>query len=334
MDTEHHDTESSKLNVLLCGSNYAISYIRAILGHSRAFRLAGLLSRHSTRSRNLAQRLNLASVSDIAELSIPIDLGCVVVGGAKGECIALELLDRGKHVLIEHPVSLPFVERATALAIRKGIAFNVNTGFGQMPAVRHFVNDAKLQYNRPLFAIAVVNRRSLYSVVDILVDVLGHDVADNCSLSTLSNNADCSISFATREIRLQGVPITFLIDSRAIEKDDGSDMLITHRIIFGFPRGNLMLANSFGPVVWSPHFGNIQSREDRVHATCLDASFHTFREMRLQANRAALLMLARQIADGVPQPNQEANHLYAVASLHERVSSSLPPRFFPNEKTQ
>ncbi|MGQ4445029.1 Gfo/Idh/MocA family oxidoreductase, partial [Streptomyces violaceoruber] len=100
---------STPFRVLVCGTNFGRFYAEAV--HRRpGYAPAGILSRGSAASRACAERLGVPHYTDVADLPAGIDAACVAVSsaisGGQGTELARALMDRGIHVLQEHPVHL------------------------------------------------------------------------------------------------------------------------------------------------------------------------------------------------------------------------------------
>src|ERR1700752_2604428 len=105
------------MRVLVCGSNYGATYIRALAGGAGQLTLAGVLSTGSARSRAYAQHARVphfTSIDAIPESSV--DIACVAVPGEAGHALSLALLAKGIHVLAEHPIAPERMREALAFA--------------------------------------------------------------------------------------------------------------------------------------------------------------------------------------------------------------------------
>ncbi|MYX22215.1 Gfo/Idh/MocA family oxidoreductase, partial [Streptomyces sp. SID8380] len=134
------------MRVLVCGTNFGRFYAEAVRARP-GFVLAGVLSRGSAASRALAERHGVPHHTEVGTLPDDIDLACVAVGstisGGEGTELALALLDRGVHVLQEHPVHLDEMTRCLRLARRRGVHYRVNTHYPHVAPVRRFLAAAR-----------------------------------------------------------------------------------------------------------------------------------------------------------------------------------------------
>ncbi len=96
------DRRRPPYRVLLCGSNYGRSYLAPLEEHADRYLPVALLARGSDRSQALARRHDLTLCHTVAELPEAIDLACAALPAAADDLV-LALLDRGLHVLCEHP---------------------------------------------------------------------------------------------------------------------------------------------------------------------------------------------------------------------------------------
>lgn len=109
--------------VLVCGTNFGRFYAEAV--HRRpGYALAGILSRGSTASRAYARSLGVPYYTDPDDLPAGVDAACVAVSssisGGQGTELARALMDRGIHVLQEHPVHLTELTDNLRHARRRG----------------------------------------------------------------------------------------------------------------------------------------------------------------------------------------------------------------------
>ncbi|RCG28577.1 methyltransferase domain-containing protein [Sphaerisporangium album] len=260
------------LRVVVCGTNFGRFYIQAVLDHP-GYVLAGILSRGSAASRDHARRLGVPHHTDVGELPDDVDVACVVVGssiqGGEGTALAKALIGRGVHVLQEHPVHLGELTECLKLARAHRVQYRLNTHYPHVGPVRAFIEAARrLAVRRePLFVDAATPIHLMYPMVDILGRALG-------SLRPWRFAAPAPVPgelgaqpFRVLQGLLGGVPLTLRVHHQMDPADRDNHALHWHRLSVGTEGGVLTLADTHGPLLWSPrlHVGR-----DSGHRFVLD----------------------------------------------------------------
>ncbi|MFJ8806393.1 Gfo/Idh/MocA family oxidoreductase [Streptomyces sp. NPDC102490] len=260
-------TPSTPFRVLVCGTNFGRFYAEA--AHRRpGYALAGLLSRGSAASRAYAERLGVPHYTDVGDLPAGIDAACVAVSsaisGGRGTELARALMDRGIHVLQEHPVHLTELTDNLKHARRRGVQYRLNTHYPHVAPVRAFVDAARrlVAHQRPLFVDAATPVHLMHPLVDILGRATGTlrpwRFADPAPLP-----ADIGPQpFRSLHGVFAGVPLTLRVHHQLDPSDRDNHALHWHRISLGTEGGVLTLADTHGPVLWSPrlHVGRDADR--------------------------------------------------------------------------
>ncbi|MFE1045743.1 Gfo/Idh/MocA family oxidoreductase [Streptomyces olivaceus] len=253
--------------VLVCGTNFGRFYAEAARrrpGHA----LAGILSRGSAASREHAQSLGVPHYTDLGDLPEDIDAACVAVSssisGGQGTELARALMDRGIHVLQEHPVHLTELTQNLTHARRRGVQYRLNTHYPHVAPVRAFIDAARrlVARQRPLFVDAATPVHLMHPLVDILGQALGTlrpwRFADPAPLP----DAIGPQPFRSLQGVFAGVPLTLRVHHQLDPSDRDNHALHWHRISLGTEGGVLTLADTHGPVLWSPrlHIGRDADR--------------------------------------------------------------------------
>ena len=310
--------------VLICGSNYGQSYLAPLLESAGRFLPVALLARGSDRSRALARRSGLALYHTVQELPEDIDLACAALPAAADDLV-LALLDRGVHVLCEHPRRAAFLDAAYRSAHRSGVRFQINGHFGDLPAPRAFAERCRqlAAGNAPRFVSVVAQERSLYAALDILRRALAGlgpiDVA----------RSHGSSGFVTMEGHLggeaRGVRAVFQVQTPSGRPADGSARyLVDVRIAVGFDQGILSLLSIAGPVIWNANLG--RAAAGRLFEVVPDGSSMTGADLgraRQEANRAALERLIHEVETGVAAREVSREHTLEVARAWQLLGDQL-----------
>ncbi|GAA0334296.1 Gfo/Idh/MocA family oxidoreductase [Actinoallomurus spadix] len=246
------------LRVLVCGTNFGRFYIEAVRARP-GYALAGLLARGSTASRACARRLGVPLYTAVDQVpDDTIDLACVVVGstisGGAGTELAMSLLGQGIHVLQEHPVHLDEFTACVKLARRHRVQYRLNTHYPHVAPVASFTAAARRLTERrtPLFVDAATPVHLMHPLVDILGRALG-----SLRPWRFADPAPAPEDFGPQPFRtvqgvLGGVPLTLRVHHQLDPADRDNHALHWHRVAIGTEGGVLTLADTHGPVLWSP----------------------------------------------------------------------------------
>jgi NAD-dependent oxidoreductase involved in siderophore biosynthesis len=125
--------------------------------------------------------------------------------------------------------------------------------------------------------------------------------------------------------QLAGIPATF--QSRQSIKDDGWEPVSEH-VTVGFPTGNLVMLEAFGPLIWSyrPLYFRIPGltgTEPMSIQLTSPLSFNTWSNLRIRMLARAIESLSKRVTTGKCPNEQRPYHLMQVSSVWERVSADL-----------
>jgi pyochelin biosynthesis protein PchG len=251
-------TAEPPLRVLVCGTNFGRFYIEAVRSHP-GYALVGLLARGSTASRAYAGRLGVPLYTAPDQLpDAGVDVACVVVGsaisGGAGTELATSLLSQGVHVLQEHPVHLNELTECVKRARRHRVQYRLNTHYPHVAPVLAFTAAARrlITRQKPLFVDAATPVHLMHPLVDILGRALG-----SLRPWRFADPAPVPAGFGPQPFRtvqgvLGGVPLTLRVHHQLDPADRDNHALHWHRVSIGTEGGVLTLADTHGPVLWSP----------------------------------------------------------------------------------
>jgi thiazolinyl reductase component of yersiniabactin synthetase len=325
------------MKILVCGSNYGATYIRALAASQDAIQLAGILSTGSARSLAYAQHANVAHFTHIDQIPAgSIDIACVAVPGEAGHQLSVSLLAKGIHVLCEHPIGLGQMRKALDIAKQHQRIFQVNAHFADLPAPQAFYQGLAVanQMGPALHYDLAVNLRTLYSSLDMVGRALGTlkdiQIVPPYLINKVASDlaSDQVPMFASVLLVSPQVHITLLCQNFASAADDGSATLLNHRLSATFTHGNLLMAESNGPVMWfpSPVSMPIQQWRNYLPVSMDQVDAHNLQRQRDQANRQVIHQLAAAISGQTSPPHQQSDYLLALASTWERVLHTLQPQ--------
>ncbi len=313
--------------VLVCGSNYGRSYLAPLLESAGRYLPVALLARGSDRSRRLARRYGLALCRTLEELPEEIDLACAALPSAADD-VVLALLDRGLHVLCEHPRRTGFLNAAYRSAARSGARFQINGHFGDLPAPRAFVERCRqlAAESAPRFVDVIAQERSLCAALDILRRALA-GLGPVTLEHARGSGAFVTIEGRLHSARTRGVRAIFQVQTPTGQPADGSPRyLVDLRIAAGFDRGVLSLLSVAGPVVWNANLGRAAGDADRLWETVSSERSVTgagLRQARREATCTALERLAHEIESGVAAPEVSREHTLDVARAWQHLGDQL-----------
>ncbi|MGJ6968541.1 Gfo/Idh/MocA family oxidoreductase [Streptosporangium sp. G11] len=249
--------EQAPLRVVVCGTNFGRFYAEAVLAHP-GYTLAAILSRGSEASRAYARGLGVPHHTEVDRLPDDIDAACVVVGssisGGEGTALAKALIGRGVHVLQEHPVHLDELTECLKLARRHRVQYRLNTHYPHVEPVRAFIQAARrlTARQKPLFLDAATPVHLMQPMVDILGRALG-SLRPWRFTDPLALPAEVGTQpFRLLQGVLGGVALTVRVHHQLDPADRDNHALHWHRVSLGTEGGVLTLADTHGPLLWSP----------------------------------------------------------------------------------
>ncbi|MEV1082857.1 Gfo/Idh/MocA family oxidoreductase [Streptomyces sp. NPDC050211] len=266
------DDRTRTMRVVVCGTNFGRIYLSALARTTRPFQLAGILARGSERSKACAERYGVPLYTSVDRLPEDIDAACVVVnsginGGAGGR-LAVELMDRGLHVLQEHPVHEAELADCLRAARRAGVVYRLNTLYPHVAPVRRFLaaGRALLAEQRPLFVDATYAVQVAYPLFDILERLLGGvrpwQFDQPVATGGPFDPAVKAPPFRSLDGVLAGVPLSLRVQHQMDPVEPDNHIHLLHRISLGTEGGVLTLAHTHGPVLFSPRLHRPPSAAD------------------------------------------------------------------------
>lgn len=260
------------LRAVVCGTNFGRLYVDAVRRHP-GFTLAGILSTGSRHSRELAARHGVPCHTAPEDLPGDIDAAVVAVPaavmGGRGSELARTLLDRGVHVLQEHPLHPDELSESLRTARRAGRQFHVNTHYPHVAPVRDFIEAAtRLRgLQRVLFVDAAAPVHVLAPLIDILARALGGTrpwrLGDPAPVpEDVAAAARGEAPLRLLHGAIAGAPLTLRVHHQIHPGDRDNHALFWHRVAIGTEGGVLTLADTHGPVLWHPR---IHSPRDSGH---------------------------------------------------------------------
>ncbi|MCX8963167.1 Gfo/Idh/MocA family oxidoreductase [Erwinia psidii] len=251
--------------VLVAGAKFGEIYLNAFMQPQAGLELAGLYARGSRRAQQLAHAFGIPLWTRAEQIPDDIDIACVVirstVAGGEGSQLAAELLERGIHVLQEHPLHPDDIARLQKLAQQRNLLYWVNSFYPHLPACRCWIDKAQrvtalLDGERPVAAHLATSRQLLYSTLDLLLQTCGVTDAGQVTVATAG---DANDGFTLVGLQLPGAgQATLHLQSWLDPADPDMFSLVMHQATLFWRSGYLTLAASHGPVVWTGAFHDAQ----------------------------------------------------------------------------
>lgn len=250
---------SCPLRIVVCGTTFGQVYLDAIAAAPESYELAGLLATGSERSHRIAQERGVALYTSVDQLPDDVQAACVVVRsgllGGPGTRLAEQLLERGIHVLQEHPVHHDELAGCLRLARKHGVQYQLNTFYEHLAPIRRFRAAATelLRQRKPLFVDAATGFPVAFALLDLIGSVLGG--LRPWSFGPLAQPPD-SHGSGRAELRvltgsIAGVPISLRVQNQLdpIHPDNPTELL--HGLSLTAEGGTLHLVTTHGPTVWA-----------------------------------------------------------------------------------
>ncbi|GAB3934995.1 hypothetical protein GCM10027614_09000 [Micromonospora vulcania] len=263
-----------KPRVLVAGTKFGQVYLQAFRQPDFPFELAGILAGGSARSVACARHYDVPLWTDVAQVPDDVTLACVVIrggllGGPGGE-VARALMERGLHVLQEHPLHHDELVECLRTAGRAGVVYHLNSFYVHTAPVRRFLAAARaLLARQPArYVDAACGFQVAYALLDILGQALGGvrpwGLAPPVELpEQVRRLSRVDVPFRSIDGVLAGVPLTLRVQNQMDPADPDNYAHLLHRVTIGTEAGNLTLVGTHGPTVWSPRPDFPQQVQDR-----------------------------------------------------------------------
>lgn len=283
--------------VVVCGSNYGRVYLDSVAASKGRYRAEGLLARDSDRSRRLAESRDLIHHQEVDELAERYDLACCALS-SDADDVVLALVERGLHVLCEHPRSPETLSSAYERAEQQGVVFHVNGHFVDLPSARAFVECCRQEggLGRARRLELTCQDRALYAALDILEAALEPED----SVPEVVAEADPEREWRRLRAELWGIETAATVHRPFSGVPDGSHRYrVDVRLAVVFDSGTLALQSLAGPVVWNANLQWPPLPEGGLWRTpSSPVTFGDLARDRVDANLLAMDRLMAEARDG------------------------------------
>ncbi|MEV0396793.1 Gfo/Idh/MocA family oxidoreductase [Polymorphospora rubra] len=252
-----------RLRFVVCGTTFGRVHLAALRDRPQWGELVGILARGSARSVVCAQEYGVPLYTSVDELPDTVDAACVAVragvAGGTGSELAASLLARGIHVLQEHPVHHDELADCLRLARRNQVLYRLNDHYPQLAPVRAFLRAAAVlrRHGPPRYVEASTAIQVAFALVDILSRALPAmrpwAVAQPAGWpEPMRGLLDAAPPLRGVDAVLGGVPVGIRVHNQLDPHDPDNHAHLMHRISVTTDAGTLTLADTHGPVLWSP----------------------------------------------------------------------------------
>lgn len=251
-------TAHKRPRAIVVGSTFGAVYAEALAAPQSPVELVGLLSRGSTASTELANRLGVSQHTNVDGLP-PVDVAFVVVRsgvvGGEGTQIGEQLLAGGIHVMQEQPVHADEILSLLRVAKASSTVYAVNDFYSRIAPVRQFICAAKALDK--IARIRYVHARSSihvsYPLFTILSAIVGPLTPARIMVPQHAESGETKeSSFVAGRIVLGDVTVDLLIQNELCALDPDNHARLMHSITVGSDAGELVLAHTHGSTHWYP----------------------------------------------------------------------------------
>jgi pyochelin biosynthesis protein PchG len=252
---------SPRVRVGVCGTTFGQVYLEALRDPALPFELTAILGRGSARSQACAAHYGAPLLADLDRFAERVDVACVVVRsgllGGRGTELAQALMERGVHVLQEHPVHHDELADCLRCARRSSVAYRLSSFYLHLEPVRRFVAATRELARRqpPLYVDAACGLQVAFALPDILGACLGGvrpwALADAPTPARMHAISEVRPAFRSLDGVIGGIPLSLRVQHQLDPADPDNFVHLLHRITLGTEGGNLTLLTTHGPIVWS-----------------------------------------------------------------------------------
>ncbi|MEV3963356.1 Gfo/Idh/MocA family oxidoreductase [Nocardia sp. NPDC050193] len=253
---------AAKPKVVVCGTSFGRVYLRAVHTDPEV-ELAGVVSRGSAVSAEYAKSYGVPHYIGVDELPDDIDIACVAVragaAGGDGAKLAQQLLSRGIHVLQEHLLHPDELTDCLRAARENGVRYRLNAFYPHLRPVRVFLTAAEIlrERQRPLHVDAVAGSQVVYPLLDLVGRAVGRlrpwTIGEPAPIPPeAAALAAPPMPYSHLTAVIGGVPVSLRVQNQIHPADPDNHALLLHRLAIAFEGGVLSLADTHGPVLWSP----------------------------------------------------------------------------------
>ncbi|KZW98310.1 hypothetical protein JL49_24170 [Pseudoalteromonas luteoviolacea] len=246
--------------ITLCGSNYGETYIPATCNIENC-KVVNLFTRGSQKSQQVSKKFSIPLYKNFEEAISESNLAILATNDDVNTKLSKALFDSKVPFILEHPIKTHNLESIISLSNKHKIPFLLNTHFTSTVPIKKFIASFEniSKYSEVQLIEVSANSRTLFSTLDIIEKLVGLDDISVISSTNLGDN------HLNHVLNISGKNVVLNLQTWENELDDSSDCIVGHSIRVNFNTGNLLLANSFGPIVWSPIYSTNYPTDYTIH---------------------------------------------------------------------
>lgn len=329
------------VRTVVCGTTFGRIYINGIQKLSDKFSLVAILSQGSEQSRRVAEQLDVPLCTKIEDLPT-FDLACIVVRssivGGSGTQLALDFLERGKHVVMEHPIHKKDAVDCYRMAAKNNVLFSLNTFYRWNATIYQYLKIANTlgRQFKIIHIDAECSIHFLFSMLDIIGNVTGGFTPWH-----FYDKPQATGLFTTLTGSIQETPLCLRVVNHNNPEKPDDFAHVGHRITIYTHAGNLVLTESDGTIIWHP---NTTIPRDQAGLLSIAADhqlstlpLHENLVIEPRVNRAtlyghiwptAIAALLNEVYNHLECPKslaKEAEYLLALCAVWARTGQLLGP---------
>ena len=241
-----------KLKGIVCGVRFGQFYIEAIK-KSAKLDLVGILSKGSDKSNKCAEKYHTKIYTKLEELPPDIDIACVVVRsgvlGGEGTALAIGLMSKGIHVVLEQPVHQKDLALCYKTAKQNNVFFVLGDLYPELPSVKKFIalSQGIIEHQTPLYINIDLATQVSFPLVHILTKILS-----SLRPSEIQQTIKEDTPFQVISLKIAGIPVVIRAHNQVDLEVSDSYLHLFHSITLGVGGGRLSLIDTHGPVTWQP----------------------------------------------------------------------------------
>lgn len=244
--------KSGKIRTVVFGSTFGQFYLEALNSLSDEFEIKALIAGGSERSRKCAEAYGIPLLNHISEIDPEeVDLACMVlrsgVMGGKGTEFALYCMEKGIHVIQEHPIHHNDLAICLRAAKLNNVHFITGNLYVHLPAFKRFAAVAKhlFETSKVVYLDIALATQVSFPLVQMMIDFL-----PNPRPLRIHHVLKDSGPFQVLTGEWGGIPLTIRAHNEVNPNDPDNHQHLLHTISVGCSGGTLSLTDTHGPVVW------------------------------------------------------------------------------------
>lgn len=347
MNKYNTNQKTGKLRTVVFGSTFGQFYLEALRSLPNDFEIKALMASGSERSQKCAAAYGIPLLKDINDIDLnDIDLACIIlrsgVMGGKGTDLARYCMEKGIHVIQEHPIHHNDLTSCLRIAKANNVHFITGNLYIHLPAFKRFSETTKHLFKTKKVAyldIALATQVS-FPLIQMMLDFLPNPRPLN-----IHHVLKGAGPFQVITGKWGGIPFTLRAHNEVNPNDPDNHQHLLHTISIGCSGGTLSLTDTHGPLVWKPQLHiphnellkNVSSKHqlgEKSTLTLGPESPPTYQEILQKQWPRAIgkdLKMIKRFISGERKPEQRAHlELLCTQLWHELTHALGAPELRPD----